>query len=547
MRSLRGLAALALTLLGLAVGVPSASAIDPFPITGIQTLSSPHFVIHYNRNDQDTTCGDAISQAQAGNIAGMLERAYALYSSWGYPAPVDDGDGHVDVSIDDFSAACISYGGVGALAPLDQWDAVISPVAPAGAGDIHLAWTSDSPLSYRIVAHELFHLVENAITPTADPWLQEGSAEWAAARATIADGGVAQSAGGSLDCVGAQCGDTKAEQNGYPSWMLFEYLTERYHDDSRVRAVWNQAAANPGAPATTDLAAVLDVPLGTFFNDFATARLTGGFTFAPLSGGLPQPAAAIPVAPENGPLSAGYVSVNHLAAQYIALTHGSSDGPCYEAWLMINVAIPAGVESRPAYWAGTLGAAAQLLTVSGSNASITVPWNTCEDSPDAYLSVPNDTLSLDGREFVITGSVTVDRTKPTAASSPPPGTYVIGSSIAVPASDPAPSLRVYAPEVLRVSATTRLLRFVVFSSGDGKLAAVLGSTSLGASTLRGGNNDVRFVLPPALFKSLRTKSASNLLQLTSLSPSGTKGTTFTRNVIVQTPKAKPKKKPKKKH
>src|SRR5690242_13635414 len=127
MRTLRTLAALALALLGLAVGVPSASAIDPYPSPGIQTLSSAHFMVHYNRDDTDTTCGDAITGQTAGDILGMFEQAYALYTSWGYPAPVDDGDGHVDVSIDDFTAGCISYGGVGAPLPLDQWDAVISP------------------------------------------------------------------------------------------------------------------------------------------------------------------------------------------------------------------------------------------------------------------------------------------------------------------------------------------------------------------------------------------------------------------------------------
>jgi hypothetical protein len=113
--------------------------------------------------------------------------------------------------------------------------------------------------------------------------------------------------------------------------------------------------------------------------------------------------------------------------------------------------------------------------------------------------------------------------------------------IPTPTSDPAPTLRVYAPEVLRVSSKTRLLRFAVFSSGDGKLQAVLGSTNLGSAALRGGNNDVRFVLPQALFRGLRTKSAANLLQLTSVSPGGTKGATVTRRVLVQAPKPKPKK------
>jgi len=126
---------------------------------------------------------------------------------------------------------------------------------------------------------------------------------------------------------------------------------------------------------------------------------------------------------------------------------------------------------------------------------------------------------------------------------------VIGTPIPAPTTDPAPTLNVYAPEVLKVSSKTRLLRFVVFSSGEGKLGAVLGSTGLGSSALRGGNNDIRFVLPTGVFKSLRAKSSSNVLQLTSQSPSGTKGATFTRRVVIQTPpKPKPKKKPaKKKH
>ena len=69
---------------------------------------------------------------------------------------------------------------------------------------------------------------------------------------------------------------------------------------------------------------------------------------------------------------------------------------------------------------------------------------------------------------------------------------------------------------------------------------MLGSTNLGSASLRGGNNDVRFVLPTQLFKSLRTKSSSNLLALTSVSPSGTQGSTVTRRVLVQAPKKKPK-------
>ena len=50
---------------------------------------------------------------------------------------------------------------------------------------------------------------------------------------------------------------------------------------------------------------------------------------------------------------------------------------------------------------------------------------------------------------------------------------------------------------------TRLLRFIVFSSGDGTLKATLGSTWLGSAGLHAGNNDMRYVLPTRLLKSLR--------------------------------------------
>jgi hypothetical protein len=536
------LAALTLVLLAgaLAAFVPRASATDPFPTSGVATLSSDHFMIHYSRADLDPTCTNFITQEQAGDLLGMFERAYTLYhSGMGYPAPVDDGDGKVDLSVDDLTHGCIPYGAIPLTTPgpWDRWDAILAPAAAPGADDIHL--NQATGLTYHIVAHELFHLVEDAIAPGADPWLQEGTAEWAAVRADLAAGGVEANPDRTLDCVGAECGDTEFDKNGYPGWMLFEYLAERY-GDAKVRAVWDQAAlSGPGTPGTTILAAVLPISLGDFFNDYTTARLTGNFTSPVLAGTLPTAWGILDVSETSGDVPGGPVAVNHLAVRYIALSHGSSSGPCYEALLTIKVTIPAGVQSTPTYYANTKGATAQPLTVSGSSAAIAVPWNTCTGSPDAYLSLPNDSLGLDGREFTVSGSLTVFKTKPATASEPPPGAHVIGSVISAPTTDPAPLLQVYAPEIVRVSARTRLLRLAVFSSGDGKLQALLGSLNLGTASLRTGNNDVRFVLPKQMFNALRTKSSSNLLQLTSVSPSGSKGATFTRRVLVQTPK-KPK-------
>ena len=541
------MAALALGLLSLAL-VPAASAIDPFPTTGVATLENDYFIVHYSRDDVDTTCGNFITQEKAGDILGMLERARKFYVDDGdktnhvgfkWLQPLGGAGGKVNVSIDDLTHGCIPYGSIPGSTPLplSRWDALVTPLG-GGADDIHLNAVNNG-LTYPVIAHEIFHLVEDATVPDVDQWLQEGTAEWAATRANADASGSETNPDRTLDCVGSECGDTEYDKNGYPGWMLFQYLAERY-GDGKVKAVWDQAVANPAAPGTTDLANVLPVSLASFFNDYTTARLTGSFTHAALKGQLPAAYATIPVGTTSGALPVANVAVNHLAVRYLALSHGTDTvSPCFAASLTINVAIPAGVTSTPYYYANTKGATAQALTVSGSNASITVPWNSCGASPLAYLSLPNDTLGADGREFVVSGSVSVDPNIPASPSDPPPGVTVIGGVVSAPSTDPAPTLKVYAPELIRVSSKTRLLRFVVFSSGDGRLDAMLGSTSLGSVVLRSGNNDVRFVLPQTLFKSLRRTSASAVLQLTSVSPSGAKGTTVTRRVLLQTPK-KPK-------
>jgi hypothetical protein len=546
MRSIRTVAALASALLGLAAGVPSASATDPFPGgTGNMTLSNANFTVHYNGNDADATCDSFITEEHAGDILGMLDRARTFYANMGWAVPAPG----VQVSIDDFAqdGACAPFGNglpFGVSVPLSRWNAFVE------SGNIHL--DVHTGLTYPIIAHELFHLVEDGMAPGADQWLQEGSAEWAAVRANKAEGGEEKNPDRTLDCVGMWCGDTEFDKNGYPGWMLFEYLAERYGDD-KVRAVWARAQANPGQPGTTVLDNELQSSgstLASFFNDYTTARMTGNFTLPVLKDSRPEVFAAVPVPTTSGALPDTPVALNHLAVRYLTFLHGSDPTlPCFAATLTLSVAIPAGVVSTPTYFENTKTAAPQALTVSGSTASISVPWNTCAGSPSAYLSLPNDSLGLDGREFTVSGSVSVDEDTPASPTDPPEGVQVIGSTESAPTTDPAPTLNVYAPEVLKVSTKTRLLRFVVFSSGEGRLGAVLGSAGLGSASLRGGNNDIRFVLPSQVFKSLRAKSSSNVLQLTSESPSGDKGATFTRRVVVQTPpKPKPKKKPaKKKH
>ena len=512
----------------LAVGVPRAAAIDPFPTTGVATLSSAHFVVHYWR---DGSCPSAaITQEHAGEVLGMAERAYAFYTAMGYTAPAG-----TDISVDDFTIGCFAFGiPPGATpAPLDRWDAILG-------SELHLS--AATGLGYHVIAHEVFHLFEETAAPSGlDPWLEEGLAEWAAVRADAAVGGLELNPDRTMDCVGAECGDSEFDKNGYPGWMLFEYLAES-SGDAKVKSVLDAAAANPGWTGTQALSSVVQpTTLGKFFENYTTARLTGNFTSPVLAGVLPQTQGSIVVGSSSGAISPVTLAVNHLAVRFVDLSHGldTDSGPCFSATLALKVALPAGVASTPYYSANVKGSIAQPFAVSGTTASFTVPWNTCGGSPRAYVSLPNETNdvvppALDGREFTLSGIVTVDKTKPAAASEAPAGVKVTGPVIQAPTTDPAPVLTLHAPELIRVALKTRLLRFVVFSSGDGTLKATLGSSWLGSAGLHAGNNDVRYVLPTQLLKSLRkTNTPANVLTLSSYSPGGTQGASVTRRVAMK--------------
>src|SRR3954467_15939235 len=148
MRSPRPFPALAFALLGLAVGVPSASAIDPFPIDGNVTLSNANFTVHYNGGA--SPCDDKITEENAGTILGMLDRARSFYAGMGWPAPASG----IPVSIDDFAAdGCAPFGHPTpevARPPVSQWNAFIE------GGNIHLG--ANTGLALRAIAHGIFQL-----------------------------------------------------------------------------------------------------------------------------------------------------------------------------------------------------------------------------------------------------------------------------------------------------------------------------------------------------------------------------------------------------
>ena len=246
----------------------------------------------------------------------------------------------------------------------------------------------------------------------------------------------------------------------------------------------------------------------------------------------------------TGSLPSQRVAINHLAARYLAFSRGSGSatGPCYAATLSLLVTYPAALAARPYfYWSAPGNSPVALSNGSGSS-SINVPWDTCAWNDSGYLVLQNPSTTLDAQIFTVNASIAVDKTTPASSSNPPKPGSIGGVPVLVPASDGPPALTVHAPELLHISAKTRVVRLIVFSTGDGKLRATLGSLLLGESNLHAGNNDVRYVLPASLLKSLRrTTSSNNVLSLTSLSPQGSTGTTVTRRIaIIKPPVKRPK-------
>ena len=526
----------------------SADAPSPPAFVSAYTLGTAHVLVHYLGG-----AVGAITQTQAGDVAGRAERAYAAMLADGYPAPRSDGTAGGDGRIDIYVQSVGVPGVLGVAVPDDATEQTSGYIVLDGANP-------KEALDQQTIAHELFHLVQFGIwlpTLVSDHWLLEGSAEWMGYRVDGYAGDLDLGEWSmSLDCrdpLGAsQCDLEDPYRNGgYSRWPFFEYVTERW-GSAFVKDVFAQGAAGAGS-ATAALSRALSAKgasLADTFTDWTVANMTGGYSVTSLRAVQPTPDETIWAGTGSGALpTTEVVAVNHLSARYVAIRRGSADqadGPCYAATLSLSVALPAGVGSRPYLWwsqkqaDGTNAEAAKALTVSGDTASITVPWDTCDwGTTQAYLSLPNPTSDVDGQSFRITGSVSVDRSTRATATLPPPGIALPGETEDAPGADDAPQVRVFGPQLIRIPSGRRVLRVIVSSDGSGALQAALGGLRLGSARLRPGGNDLRFRLPTKALRALRrTSAASSVLTLTPLSPSGAAGKRVVRRVAVQQPAPK---------
>lgn len=513
------------------------------------SLATPHFVVHYLT---DPATHAAITETQAGDIGAYAERAYAAYSAEGYPAPLSDGalggDSRIDIYVQDLSEL-----GVLGLAVPDSVGTTTS------SGYIYLDGSSSDGISQHSIAHELFHLVQFGIwmpPSVTDDWLYEASAEWMGYRVDGFSGNVELGNWDmALDCRDAtgffKCDLDTYKNGGYSRWPFFEYVFERSGwGDAFVKSIFDRGAAGAGS-ATAAVASAIQAKGGSLsdvFTDWTVANMTGGYTISQLQVAPPTYGSPIMTGTATGAIPTAKVPVNHLSARYVEIDHGggaSSTGPCYAATLKLSVSLPSGIGARPYFWWSLPSADGskqppQPLSVDGSTASITLPWDTCNwGSAKGYLDLPNPSTSVDSADFTVTGTLTVDSTTQATATPPPGPVKMPGVVVDVPGSDDAPRIEVFGPQLLRLPAGSQMLRLIVSSSDTGSLKAALGSLALGSAALRPGGNDVRFRVPKSALGSLRKVSAAaNLLTLTPVSTAGVTGTTVVRRVVIARPKPK---------
>jgi hypothetical protein len=525
---------------GLTAGPAAAVRPPSGPLTAYpELLTTEHFEIHYTGEIADPANLDRIVQQDAGDLAANAERAYStIVGAWGYPAPLDDGDGKVDIWVQNHNPALTN---IVAAVTMDD------PLLTASS-----SWVSIDPSvvdSLHVVAHELLHVLQFGTWAPPSGWLTEGTAEWAG----FAVNGFAGTEGSigapdmSLDCDSDSCGDDGYEAGGYSRWPFFQYVSERF-GNAFARDVFAKGAAlaDPAKTGAQLLDATLadkGTSLSETFNDYTLANVAGGYAAAPLKDVPPTVRSTTLTGTATAALPVQQVAVNHLAARYLKFQRGAGvSNQCFQATLSLTVALPAGSASKPAFFSSSLGAAGQRLAVNGSTASITVPWDTCSGSVDGYLALPNPSSTADSQVFTVSGSLTVDQTAIATPATPPNPLYV-GPTVSGPVGEVPPAIFVYGAELVRVPAATRVVRLIVFSSGSGSLRAVVSGKTLGTAPLRAGNNDLRFKLPVSLVGSSRT-TAVRPLTLTSLSTAGAVGAVVTRKLaVVAAPKKPAPKKP----
>ena len=503
-------------------------------------VMTQHFQIWYTSDPGDTAY---TTFTQASDLAALYERVYATEIGYGYPAPADDGDGRIDVYVTTLSSPMLGF------APADNAGTPSSGLIKIDAGQL------GAPSEVHVLAHELFHLIQYTSWVShaqTDDWLFEGSAEWMGAHVSGFKESDIMTLGPSdmpLDCREnlvfnppfQKCNPDLYVENGYSRWPFFEYLAQRF-GVTFMHDVFVQGGAGGTATAAIQSALLArGTNLNDVYDDWSTVQMTG-YGISNLDAVKPTAYASIETGasstPSTSPTPSVDVNVDHLATRYVEFMRDTNDSsaPCFAATLSLSVKIPAGTLSKPTfYWDGP-GSSAVPLSISGNVASASIPWDTCTwAGNNGYLALPNASTNVDTADFHVTYSLAVRTNEPATSKLPPAASNPFGPVLDAATAALAPSITVFGPELLKLSSAAQQIRLIVESSGEGSVAAALGSVALGSSALRPGENDLRFAVPANLLTSLRRSAlaGATVLTLTPSSPDGkTTGIAFSQKISI---------------
>jgi hypothetical protein len=361
-----------------------------------EKVTSANFVVHYTT---DAATPDAIAPATAQLVADNAEKSLAAEeAAFGFDPPLTGSDGHIDIYVYSFRRA--------------NADGLTSPLSPdADQSESSIFIGVDKAQDLSVVAHEVFHVLQDSVWVLGGGFLDEATAEWAQQRTFPSEGfSVDLDPGVPLDCVDAAV----CPQGGYQSWSFFEFLAER-HGPRVVREIFDQArnlrVNRTGETSLTAIGAALaahGATLGDAFRDFALANIDGDYTLGQLQGsgigGLTD-AKALRTGSSSGKVPRRRTTVDHLATSYIPVTGGGGKrkGRCRKATLRLNVSGPT-ADAAAGYVVGSHKATRVALV--GGRGSVTLrSWSTCSKS-ELTLALINTGVAGDGRAFAVTGRVT---------------------------------------------------------------------------------------------------------------------------------------------
>jgi hypothetical protein len=388
-----------------------------------------------------------------------------------------------------------------------------------------------------------------AVPSNTGYWLLQSAASWASWKALGYPAASGDNLGPfemALDCWDPSNPQTQGcAKDGYINlggsrWSFYEYLDERFGKTFMLEVFADAEAAAVAllpTPAMNGLQTAL-IAHGTSvsieYAAFATKLMAGGWTATSLNVAIPPiSGAAVHAGAATGDTAPQTFGIDHLATRYIEIDRGDGDAShaCFAAKLTIHVTIPVGVTSQPTfYWNGT-GSTPVPLTVIGTSATATVPWDTCAWQNKGFLSLPNTSLAANGTNFVVWTHIDVDTKTPATATPPPAPSSTYGQVIDTGSAVAVPDVVVAGAQLVRLAATDTEIHLVAQSSAEGMLTVTLGSISLGTYSLRPGANDLHIALPKAELVRLRTSTATNVLTLRPTSTDGqTTGTAVTRTV-----------------